>query len=80
MGCKEHTARALKLTSELLELANESRDECQHDGCLMLDGVVRDCAWKIRRVALQWRRDLEVLEKPEENSRGDSRISPRTNL
>jgi hypothetical protein len=26
---------------------------------MLLDGVVRDCAWKIRQAALQWHRDLD---------------------
>jgi hypothetical protein len=35
----------------LLELANEERTECDHDGCLLLDGILRDCALEIRRTA-----------------------------
>ena len=65
MGCHEHVARALHLSAELLKLANEPREECAHDGCLLLDGVARDCAWKIRQVALQWRIDLATLEELE---------------
>lgn len=61
MGCHQHIASALHLSAELLKLANEPREECDHDGCLLLDGVVRDCAWKIRQVALQWRADLAAL-------------------
>jgi len=49
----------LRLSAELLELADEQRDECLHDSCMLLDGVVRDCAWKVRQAALQWRLDLE---------------------
>jgi hypothetical protein len=26
---------------------------------MLLDGVVRDCAWKIRQAALQWRLDQD---------------------
>jgi len=59
--CDHHIARALHLSSELLKLANEQREDCEHDGCLLLDGVARDCAWKIRQVALQWRVDLAAL-------------------
>jgi hypothetical protein len=62
VGCQEHVARALNLSAELLKLANEPREDCEHDGCLVLDGVARDCAWKIRQVALQWRVDLAVLD------------------
>lgn len=62
VGCHEHIADALYLSAELLKLANEPREDCEHDGCLLLDGVVRDCAWKIRQVALQWRADLAALD------------------
>ena len=58
MACHHHVAEALRLSAELLELADEQREGCEHDGCLLLDGVVRDCAWKIRQAALQWRLDL----------------------
>lgn len=66
MGCDQHVARALRLSAELLELANEPREECRHDGCLLLDGVARDCAWKIRQVALQWLIDLVALDRIED--------------
>ena len=66
MECDHHIARALHLSSELLKLANEQREDCEHDGCLLLDGVARDCAWKIRQVALQWRVDLVALEGVDE--------------
>ena len=66
MGCQEHIARALNLSIELLKLANEPREDCEHDGCLVLDGVARDCAWKIRQVALQWRVDLAALDGVDE--------------
>lgn len=66
VGCHQHIASALHLSSELLKLSNEPREDCEHDGCLLLDGVARDCAWKIRQVALQWRADLTALNGIEE--------------
>ena len=59
MACHDHMSEALRLSAELLELADEQRDDCLHDSCMLLDGVVRDCAWKVRQAALQWRLDLE---------------------
>jgi hypothetical protein len=59
VACHDHVSEALRLSFELLELADEQRDDCLHDGCMLLDGVVRDCAWKVRQAALQWHRDLE---------------------
>jgi hypothetical protein len=46
---------ALRLADELLEIADERRDTCENDGCILLDGVIRDCAWTIRQAALRWR-------------------------
>ena len=59
MSCHHHVSEALRLSAEIIELANEERKGCEHDGCLLLDGVVRDCAWKIRQAALQWCLDLD---------------------
>ena len=60
MDCDEHIARALELSDQLLELANADRNGCEHDGCLLLDGIVRDSALKIRQVALRWRYELRT--------------------
>ena len=59
MACYDHVSEALRLSAELLELADKQRDSCEHDGCMLLDGVVRDCAWKVRQAAVQWRHDLD---------------------
>jgi hypothetical protein len=66
--CHDHIKRALQLSSDLLELANTQRESCNHDGCLLLDGVVRDSAWKIRRAALQWLQDLAASERVAEKN------------
>ncbi|HOC42198.1 MAG TPA: hypothetical protein PKJ99_04185 [Thermoanaerobaculales bacterium] len=60
MDCDEHIARALELADSLLELANADRNGCEHDGCLLLDGIVRDSALKIRQVALRWALELHT--------------------
>ena len=60
MDCDEHIARALELADSLLELANADRNGCEHDGCLLLDGIVRDSALKLRQVALRWRFELRT--------------------
>jgi hypothetical protein len=65
VACHDHVSDALRLSVELLELANEQRDICEHDGCMLLDGVVRDCAWKIRQAALQWRLDVNETNSVE---------------
>lgn len=67
MTCHDHVSEALRLSSELLRLADERRDRCEHDSCLLLDGVVRDCAWKLRQAALQWRLDLSDSRSAEKS-------------
>ena len=69
MECNQHTQRALEIASLLLDLANEERNECGHDGCLLLDGILRDCALQIRRTATM--RYLELLGS------GDTRYAER---
>jgi hypothetical protein len=59
-------SEALELSADLIKLADEQRGDCEHDGCILLDGVVRDCAWKIRQAALQWRLDLNDHDSDEE--------------
>jgi hypothetical protein len=56
--CRHHIDEALELSSRLLELANQPREACEHDGCLVLDGVLLDCALEIRRTATLRRHEL----------------------
>jgi len=51
------------LSIELLKLADEPQEDCQHDNCLVMNGVLRDCAWKIRNMAQHLSRELELIEK-----------------
>lgn len=66
LKCQDHVSEALRLSSELMKLADEQRGGCEHDGCMLLDGVIRDCAWKIRQASLQWRLDLGETNSAEE--------------
>lgn len=56
--CKSHLGKALKMAQRLMDLADEGREGCHHDGCLRLDGLIRDCAYKIRTSARQWQVEL----------------------
>jgi hypothetical protein len=58
-------SEALRLSALLMQLADDRKDSCEHDGCMLLDGVVRDCAWKIREAALQWRLGLDETRRAE---------------
>jgi len=46
--CNEHIKKALKISKELMVLADEGDACTEDDGCIVLFGVVRDCAYKIR--------------------------------
>ncbi len=61
MRCQDHTAEVMELSRELLRIADSQREECDHDGCLLLDGVVRDCGWQLRNAALHWQNQLDIL-------------------
>lgn len=76
MTCDEHVQRALRLTTELLDLANEEREDCHHDHCLLLDGIVRDCAMEIRKQALQSVLELTDEEERKGESDVDDALSP----
>ena len=56
-----HLMDALDAADRLLELTNGRTDACDHDDCMVLDGIMRDCAMKIRRsVAVVERQVLET--------------------
>jgi hypothetical protein len=76
LNCDEHVQRALRLTTELLDLANEEREDCQHDHCLLLDGILRDCALQIRKQALQSVLELTKEEEKSGESDAEDALSP----
>ena len=43
--------KALDMSRELTILADEGEARCCDDGCAVLYGVIRDCAYKIRGTA-----------------------------
>ena len=50
-ACEEKIEKALELTNDLLALADSGEAESQDAGCAVLFGIVRDCAYRIRRDA-----------------------------
>ncbi|KPJ66716.1 MAG: hypothetical protein AMJ43_07160 [Coxiella sp. DG_40] len=44
----EHILKALRIANDLLDLAN-TEEMLANDSCSILSGVMRDCAFKIRR-------------------------------
>ena len=60
-GCEQHLIDALNAAEQLWELAKPREGACEHDDCLVLDGIIRDCALQIRRsIAEVERRVLET--------------------
>lgn len=51
MACRERIDKALELSSQLLALVNDDHTECDHDACLLMNGMLRDCALQIRQTA-----------------------------
>ncbi|MCD6287815.1 MAG: hypothetical protein J7M12_01745 [Candidatus Hydrogenedentes bacterium] len=49
--CNDNIRRALKAATDLVILADEGEAAMEDDGCGVLYGVVRDCAYKIRSEA-----------------------------
>ena len=46
--CDRHLKKALDLARQLTLLADEGEAASPDDGCIVLYGVVRDCAYRIR--------------------------------
>jgi hypothetical protein len=49
--CNKHIKEALDLVRRLIILADEGEQHSDDDGCRLLYGVIRDCAYKIRNEA-----------------------------
>jgi len=49
--CNEYIFKALKIASDLMDLANNKDAFRDESGCGILSGVMRDCAYKIRQYA-----------------------------
>jgi hypothetical protein len=49
--CNRYLKKALDMSRELTILADEGEARCADDGCAVLYGVIRDCAYKIRGTA-----------------------------
>ena len=50
-GCNSHIRQALDIARKLTILADEGDADSGDDGCVLLYGVIRDCAYKIRAQA-----------------------------
>ncbi len=50
-NCNQFIKEALEKSRQLIVLADEGEAHCVDDGCAVLFGVIRDCAYKIRAEA-----------------------------
>jgi hypothetical protein len=64
-SCNGHIHDAMVIAEAMIRLADKRENECDHDGCLLLDGVIRDCAYKIRAAAERYRKELNLEELAE---------------
>jgi len=46
-----HIQQLLALSQQLIDLSVAGSDTARDEGCLLLFGIVQDCAWKMRRAA-----------------------------
>lgn len=49
--CNQHILKALQLTEEMLSLADRGENDREDNGCGILFGVLRDSAYKLRKLA-----------------------------
>jgi hypothetical protein len=57
--CRGHIEQSLELADALIAHSDQIRSECDDDGCLTLDGVIRDCGLTIRRMALKLKAEMD---------------------
>jgi hypothetical protein len=50
-GCNENIKEALRLSRELIILADNGERDSDDDGCILLYGIIRDCAYRIKAEA-----------------------------
>jgi len=70
--CPAHIKEAFVISEAMIRLADRREEVCSHDGCLLLDSVIRDCAYKIRAAAERYRRELETEEQAADDSNAPS--------
>ena len=49
--CNEHIRKAIEHARQMTLLADEGEAKSEDDGCVVLYGIIRDCAYKIRATA-----------------------------
>lgn len=49
--CDQHIVDALELSRRLIILADDGEVDAEDDSCIVLYGIVRDCAYRIKQQA-----------------------------
>ncbi len=55
--CNLHIVKTLKLTEEMIHLADRGEADRKDNGCGILYGVLRDSAYKLRKLAEEEKRN-----------------------
>lgn len=61
--CNEHIKTALELARQLIVLADEGERDSRDDGCRLLYGIVRDCAYQLKQEAERERNVHQINNK-----------------
>jgi len=72
LRCNKHIREALELSRKMIVLADKGDLDSEDDGCRVLYGIVRDCAYKIRARAEREReahKKKSAWDEPGENAR-----------
>jgi hypothetical protein len=63
---ERYIKEGMRIAQELNRLAEKVQTDCDDDGCMVLCGVMRDCAYKIRRHSektLGWRQTRDFWKQ-----------------
>jgi hypothetical protein len=55
--CNLHIVKTLELTEEMIQLANRGEADREDNGCGILYGVLRDSAYKLKKLAEEEKRN-----------------------
>lgn len=75
-----HLKRICKLSDQLLSLSDKGFLTCNDARALMLNGVVRDCAYRLRSAAEEERRNRGTKEHREGGGPGKRPIRKRSGV
>jgi len=77
--CDHYIEQSLRIARRLLALADGGDSTRDDDGCGILFGVLRDCAYKIRRQALR-EQAAHAKEHGRPHGRGEADPDPRSRI